>query len=197
MLRILPFTFDADPDPDPVCQFDADPDPDPACLVTLMRIRFRIKLKGRIRIRIQIRIKVISLIGIRIKEKGRIRIRILPSNLIRNRIRNTVLHTAVPQVVGGPPEREGLLLGLKNGQILKIFIDNPFPVNLLQISSAIRCLDLSASRAKLAVVDEHSTCQVYDVATKQLEFQVQRAQAMTKSTRRIINLSHVHMLSME
>jgi intraflagellar transport protein 122 len=81
-------------------------------------------------------------------------------------------------VVGGPPEREGLLLGLKNGQILKIFIDNPFPVNLLHISSAIRCLDLSASRAKLAVVDEHSTCQVYDVATKQLEFQVERAQAM-------------------
>ena len=62
--------------------------------------------------------------------------------------------------MGGPPEREGLLLGLKNGQILKIFIDNPFPVNIFQISSAIRCLDLSANRTKLAVVDEHSTCQV-------------------------------------
>ena len=42
------------------------------------------------------------------------------------------------KVVGGPPEREGLLLGLKNGQILKIFIDNPFPVVLLTIKSAIR-----------------------------------------------------------
>jgi hypothetical protein len=102
--------------------------------------------------------------------------------------------------VGGPPEREGLLLGLKNGQILKIFIDNPFPVNLLQISSAIRCLDLSASRAKLAVVDEHSTCQVYDVATKQLEFQVQRAQAMRKIDKeenKRLRLYFSHRLSME
>ena len=42
------------------------------------------------------------------------------------------------KVVGGPPEREGMLLGLKNGQVLKIFLDNPFPVHLLTINSAIR-----------------------------------------------------------
>ena len=64
------------------------------------------------------------------------------------------------KVVGGPPGREGLLLGLKSGQIIKIYIDNPFPVNLLKIKTAIRCLDLSSSKNKLAIVDEHSTCQV-------------------------------------
>ena len=42
------------------------------------------------------------------------------------------------KVVGGPSEREGMLLGLKNGQVLKIFLDNPFPVHLLTINSAIR-----------------------------------------------------------
>ena len=82
------------------------------------------------------------------------------------------------KVVGGPPEREGLLLGLKNGQILKIFIDNAFPVVLLTISSAIRCLDLSSSRARLAVVDEHSTLQVYDLASKKLEFQEPNANSV-------------------
>ncbi len=49
------------------------------------------------------------------------------------------------KVVGGPPEREGLLLGLKNGQVLKIFIDNPFPVNLLAINSAVRCVTRTLS----------------------------------------------------
>ena len=86
------------------------------------------------------------------------------------------------KVVGGPSEREGLLLGLKNGQILKIFIDNPFPVNLLSINSAIRCLDLSASRQKLAIVDEHSTCQVYDLRTKELLYQEPNANSVAWNT---------------
>ena len=73
------------------------------------------------------------------------------------------------KVVGGPSEREGMLLGLKSGQVLKIFLDNPFPVHLLTVSSGIRCLDLSASRRRLAVVDEHSTCQVFDLVTKQVK----------------------------
>ena len=50
------------------------------------------------------------------------------------------------KVVGGPPEREGLLLGLKSGQVLKIYLDNPFPVLLMSINQAIRCLDLSITR---------------------------------------------------
>ena len=45
-------------------------------------------------------------------------------------------------------------------QILKIFVNNPFPVQLLKQNTSVRCLDISASRSKLAVVDEHSTCQV-------------------------------------
>ena len=75
------------------------------------------------------------------------------------------------KVVGGPPEREGLLLGLKNGQVLKIYLDNPFPVQLMSINSAIRCLDLSASKGKLAIVDENSTCQIFDINTKKLLYQ--------------------------
>lgn len=76
------------------------------------------------------------------------------------------------KVVGGPPGRECLLLGLKNGQVWKIYLDNAFPVSLLKASSAIRCLDLSASRKKLAIVDENNQCLVYDVQKKELTFQV-------------------------
>lgn len=76
------------------------------------------------------------------------------------------------KVIGGPPGREGLLVGLKNGAILKIFVDNPFPITLLKLSTSVRCLDMSASRNKLAVVDEHNTLLVYDINSKELLFQV-------------------------
>uniref|UniRef100_A0A8C7ENY9 Intraflagellar transport protein 122 homolog n=1 Tax=Neovison vison TaxID=452646 RepID=A0A8C7ENY9_NEOVI len=76
------------------------------------------------------------------------------------------------KVIGGPPGREGLLVGLKNGQILKIFVDNLFAIVLLKQATAVRCLDMSASRNKLAVVDENDTCLVYDIHTKELLFQV-------------------------
>ena len=76
------------------------------------------------------------------------------------------------KVIGGPMGREGLLVGLKNGQIFKIFVDNPFPMQILKQNTAVRCLDLSSNRSRLAVVDEHNTCLVYDINTKELLFQV-------------------------
>ena len=51
------------------------------------------------------------------------------------------------KVVGGPPSREGMLVGLRNGQVFKIFIDNPFPILLLKQQASVRCLDLSARYA--------------------------------------------------
>jgi intraflagellar transport protein 122 len=72
------------------------------------------------------------------------------------------------KVVGGPPGREGLLVGLKNGTVLKIFVDNPFPITLIKHKSSIRCLDLSMSRRKLAVVDETAAVFVYDAGKKRV-----------------------------
>ncbi|XP_073900563.1 intraflagellar transport protein 122 homolog isoform X7 [Castor canadensis] len=86
------------------------------------------------------------------------------------------------KVIGGPPGREGLLVGLKNGQILKIFVDNLFPVVLLKQATAVRCLDISATRKKLAVVDENDTCLVYDIHTKELLFQEPNANSVAWNT---------------
>ena len=58
------------------------------------------------------------------------------------------------KVVGGPHGREGLLVGLKSGLVVKIFTDNPFPMPLVRHKASVRCLDLSISRHKLAVVDD-------------------------------------------
>uniref|UniRef100_A0A6I8RI89 Intraflagellar transport protein 122 homolog n=1 Tax=Xenopus tropicalis TaxID=8364 RepID=A0A6I8RI89_XENTR len=86
------------------------------------------------------------------------------------------------KVIGGPAGREGLLVGLKNGQILKIFVDNPFAITLLKQATSVRCLDMSASRNKLAVVDEHNTCLVYDITTKDLLFQEPNANSVAWNT---------------
>uniref|UniRef100_H3DKP0 Intraflagellar transport protein 122 homolog n=1 Tax=Tetraodon nigroviridis TaxID=99883 RepID=H3DKP0_TETNG len=86
------------------------------------------------------------------------------------------------KVIGGPPGREGLLVGLKNGAILKIFVDNQFPITLLKLSSSVRCLDMSASNNKLAVVNEHNTLLVYDLNSKELLFQEPNANSVAWNT---------------
>ena len=48
------------------------------------------------------------------------------------------------KVIGGAVGSEGLLVGLKNGAVLQIFIDNPFPIPLIKQSKAICCLDISS-----------------------------------------------------
>nr|CAD7413784.1 unnamed protein product [Timema poppensis] len=94
--------------------------------------------------------------------------------------REWVMESAIRyiKVVGGPPGHEGLLLGLKNGQVWKIYLDNVFPVNLLKVDAAIRCLDLSPSSNKLAVVDENNHCLVYDIHNKNLLFQESNANSV-------------------
>ena len=72
------------------------------------------------------------------------------------------------KVIGGPPKKESLLVGLKNGNVLKIFIDNSFPVILIKQNVAIRCVDISPNKNKLAVVDDNSNLSVYDLPTQKL-----------------------------
>eukprot|EP00051_Salpingoeca_urceolata_P027998 m.484376 g.484376 ORF g.484376 m.484376 type:complete len:1206 (+) comp23337_c0_seq1:143-3760(+) len=86
------------------------------------------------------------------------------------------------KVTGGPPGREGLLVGLKNGLIVKIFVDNAFPMELIKQQTAVRCLDLSPNRKKLAVVDDNNTCLVYDLGTKDLLFQEPHANSVVFNT---------------
>uniref|UniRef100_A0A915PHM5 Intraflagellar transport protein 122 homolog n=1 Tax=Setaria digitata TaxID=48799 RepID=A0A915PHM5_9BILA len=75
------------------------------------------------------------------------------------------------KVIGGPPGREAILIGLRNGTVCRIFVDNPFITEILRLKSAVRCLDVSHLRRKLAIVDETGICSTFDIKTKQLLFQ--------------------------
>ncbi|XP_073975880.1 intraflagellar transport protein Oseg1 isoform X2 [Rhodnius prolixus] len=86
------------------------------------------------------------------------------------------------RVIGGPPNREGLLIGLANGQVLKIFIDNAFPVELVKLETAVKCLDISPSRKKLAVVSDKDQCLVYNLSDKELLFQEMNAKFVAWNT---------------
>lgn len=55
------------------------------------------------------------------------------------------------KVAGGPPGREGLLLALKSGAVMRIFVDNAFPIPLIKHTSGVRC---GAGTGQNAAVDE-------------------------------------------
>ncbi|CAH2035326.1 unnamed protein product, partial [Iphiclides podalirius] len=64
--------------------------------------------------------------------------------------------------------KEVLLLGLLNGQIWKIEPNEGEAEVVLATPSGVRCVDVSASRGRLAVVDDSSVCRVYCLPTAEL-----------------------------
>lgn len=51
-------------------------------------------------------------------------------------------------------------------QVVKVFVDNPFPIPLVHHSCGVRCLDVCPARTRLALVDEAGKVVVYDLETK-------------------------------
>lgn len=66
-----------------------------------------------------------------------------------------------------------LVLGLKSGHVIKIYLDNPFPAHITKIEDVVRCLDISSLKEKMAVVSEAGILSIFDLCTgeKLQEFQ--------------------------
>eukprot|EP00906_Rhabdomonas_costata_P031099 RCo043952 len=140
----------------------------------------RYKLKERIMKKLECNLLVVTSMHIVLCQEKKLQL----YNFMGGKQREWVLESVIRyiKVVGGPVEREALLVGLKNGTVLKIFIDNPFPIHLIKLSFPVRCLDLSASRMKLAVVDENANCLVYHLKNKELIFQESNANSIAWNT---------------
>lgn len=74
------------------------------------------------------------------------------------------------RVDGGPEGREGVILGLDNGFVLKIYIDNPFPIDLTKIKSPVTSVSMSIYRTKVACVDSSNVLTITDLRTQEVVF---------------------------
>jgi intraflagellar transport protein 122 len=70
------------------------------------------------------------------------------------------------RVDGGPEGREGVIYGLENGVVGKIFVDNPFPLTLNKRENVINCADSNLIRTMVASVDENGVLEVIDLHTQ-------------------------------
>ena len=73
-------------------------------------------------------------------------------------------------VDGGPEGKEGLLLGMENGVISKIYVDNPFPVELMKRDAKVICCDASLYRTKVASVDANNKLVVTNLKSQDTVF---------------------------
>ena len=74
------------------------------------------------------------------------------------------------QVDGGPEGREGILLGLASGSAVKVFVDNPFPLELTKRPSAVRQMDINLYRTMLTTVDGDNVLTITDLRTQEILF---------------------------
>lgn len=87
-------------------------------------------------------------------------------------IREWVLEATIKyvKVVSGPPKRESLIVALSNGTVVRIFIDNAFPIPIIKQTTSINMVDISADKKKIVVIDDFQSMYVYDIASKKLLF---------------------------
>eukprot|EP00127_Corallochytrium_limacisporum_P001930 Clim_evm85s88 gene=Clim_evmTU85s88 len=86
------------------------------------------------------------------------------------------------KAIPGPPSHEGLLVGLKNGLVLKVFIDNPYPSIVTRIDSVIRCLDMNISKTKVAIIGDTAELIVYDLVKKKVVYKAGGATSVAWNT---------------
>ncbi|CAD8208598.1 unnamed protein product [Paramecium pentaurelia] len=71
---------------------------------------------------------------------------------------------------GGAPKRELVLIGLENGGIYKIFLDNSFPIQIHKVNTHIKYLTMSQTKRKMALIDGNQNLQVLDTISKEVLF---------------------------
>ena len=94
-------------------------------------------------------------------------------NLVGEMERQWILDAKVTYLksIGGPPKRQHALVGLSNGQVLKLFVDNSFPIQLYRTTVAVVKCEINVSKKKLAILDLNKNLIGFDLITQAQLFQ--------------------------
>lgn len=72
------------------------------------------------------------------------------------------------KVDGGVEGKEAVLMGLESGVVLKLFLDNPFPLELTRKPKPVVNVDISLDRTKLSTVDFDGKLSIIDLTTQEV-----------------------------
>lgn len=89
-------------------------------------------------------------------------------NFIREFVFNSPIKQAI--VCSTIISKEGLIVGLEDGQVIQIFVHHRFSHLLFKHDIGIKSLSISQMKSKIAVVDDSRRCCVYDLMTCNLLF---------------------------
>ena len=65
---------------------------------------------------------------------------------------------------------EGFLVGLENGMLLKIYMNNTFPIHMLSHCASIQQVTINSDRTYFALIDKEHRLFLYDIASKEVLF---------------------------
>lgn len=74
------------------------------------------------------------------------------------------------RVDGGPDGKEGVLLGLASGAVVKVFVDNPFPLEMTKRPVGVLQVDINIYRTILTVIDANNVLTITDLRTQESLF---------------------------
>lgn len=74
------------------------------------------------------------------------------------------------KISSGPEGKEGIILGLQNGLVCKLYIDNIAAIDITRRNSPIKCIDMSLNREKIAIVDKENVLTIIELKSQNIIF---------------------------
>jgi intraflagellar transport protein 122 len=100
----------------------------------------------------------------------------------RQRVWQLGCNVSYVRIDGGAAGCEAIIIGLGNGNLIKLYAANPFPVQLFKIDNPIVACDLDCRRNTIALIDTNSKLTITDLKSQKVLFSVENATSVSFNT---------------